>query len=339
MVPTEGTIRNKSYRVTEIIKSRSDAYDAVNGILKLLYAGQSLFENGLPRLDFDRALLWFPDIGDNSIARLESRRIALPTWSWLSVMGLSDRVEYAETAFYGPFALWYLIKGPFPPGFVEAVSVRPDSSMDDDWQIYMAIACSHGCVENVSLPLSLQTHSYHTMRDVFNTCWKGYDMPCKETLLLAIQEAEDLKTRDSVDTQRGIIVTRCQTAFLRLSLKNARWGVNITTLEGEQIGELCGDAVDIREAVTSPVYDISAKVEFSALSLSGQIIPHHSTQELEAKSPTDVEGNSLARVPLVNVLMIGWEGSPGLAHRQALGRIYLIDWIKLRREWKMVMLE
>ena len=60
---------------------RSDAYDAVNGILKLLYEGQSTFENGLPRLDFDRALLWFPDIGDDSKARLEGQRTALPTWS------------------------------------------------------------------------------------------------------------------------------------------------------------------------------------------------------------------------------------------------------------------
>ena len=253
-------------------------------------------------------------------------------------MDLSDQVQYAESAFYGPFALWYLIKSPFPPGVVEAVSVRPDSSMDDDWQIYMATACSHGCVENVSLPLSLRTHSYHTMRDIFNTCWKGYDMPCKETILLAIQEAEYLRTRDSVDAQRGIIVTRCQTAFLRPSPKVSAWGVNITTLEGEQIGELCGDAVDIRKEVTSPAYDTSATIEFSAISLSGQMIPHYSTPELEAKSLTDVEGNSLARVPIVNVLMIGWEGSLGLAHRQALGRIYLIDWVKLRREWKTVML-
>lgn len=317
---------------------RSDAYEAVNDIFESLYEGQSKFESGLPRSDFDRALLWFPRIGVTSTARPEIHFIALPTWSWSSIMGLSDEIFYRQTEFYGPFAHWYVIKGPFPPGSVEVVSVRPNSRMDDDWQIYMAIACSYGCVENVSVPFSLKVHSIYTMRDTFNTCWKGYDMPCKETILLAVQEAEYLKTKDRVDIQPEIIVTRCQTASLRLSASLSTSVVSITDLEGGRIGQLCGNAVSIREEITLPVYDKGTKFEFCALSLSGQRERDHVTPEFEAKKVIDVERNSFAKVPLVNVLMIGWEGSTGLAYRRALGWIYLIDWIRLRREWKMIML-
>ena len=331
--------RHLTHYTSRKLTYRSDAYDAVKGILNSLYDGKSTFENGLPRLDFDRALLWFPDNGENSITRLESQGPAMPTWSWSSVMGLSDQVRYQETAFYGSLTIWHLIKGPFPPGSIEAVNIGQDPSVDDDWQTYMAIACSNDCVENFSLPLSLQTHGFSSMRDTFNTCWKIYQKPCKETMLLAIQETEFLKTRDSVfvhDTEPGFVVARCQTTFLPLAPKSAMYDVNITNSEGERIGQLCGGAAKIREEVTSSIYDRSAEVEFIALSLSGLTIRVYSSEELEAKKFIDAEGHSLAKVPIVNVLMISREG--GLAHRRALGWIYLIDWIKLHREWKMIML-
>ena len=331
--------RHLTHYTSRKLTYRSDAYHAVNGILNSIYDGKRSFENGLPRLDFDRALLWFPDIGENSINRLESQVTAMPTWSWSSVMGLSDQVRYQETAFYGPLTIWHLIKGPFPPGSIEAANIRQDSSLDDDWQTYMAIACSNDCVENFSLPLSLQTHDFSTMRDKFKTCWKAYRKPCKETMLLAIQETEYLKARANVfvhDTEPGLIVARCQTAFLRLAPKSAMYDVNITNMEGERIGQLCGDAAKIREEVTSSIHDKSAKVEFIAISLSGLTIRVYLKEELEAKNFVDADGHSLAKVPIVNVLMISREGS--LAHRRALGWIYLIDWIKLRREWKMIML-
>jgi hypothetical protein len=168
---------------------RSDAYDAVSGILKSLYDGESALENGLPRSDFDRALLWYPHIGKNSITRPETPGAALPTWSWSSAASLSDQVRYHETSFYGSLVIWYVITGQSSPGSIEVANMQSDLSKDDDWQIYMAVACSNGCMENASLPVSPKTHNFSTMRVIFNTYWKGYSMLGKEKMLLAIHES------------------------------------------------------------------------------------------------------------------------------------------------------
>lgn len=48
------------------------------------------------------------------------------------------------------------------------------------------------------------------------------------------------------------------------------------------------------------------------------------------------DGKALAKVPIVNVMMIEWDGTFG--HRREPGFVYLVDWMKLRREWKEIML-
>ncbi len=274
---------------------RSDAYDAVGGILKSLYDGASALENGLPRLDFDRALLWYPHIGKNSISRLETPRAALPTWSWSSVISLSDEVRYHETSFYGSLLIWYVMTGHSPPGSIEVANMQSDLSMVDDWQIYMAVACSNGCVENVSLPVSLKTHSFTTMQVIFNTYWKGHSMLGKEKLLLAIHETRYSNTMNSGilhDTKPGVIITKCQTASLRLAAKSSRYSVDIINSDEERIGELCGEAAKIREKVTSSEYDTSQKLEFGAISLSGRMIRDYEIAEMGPKRVFDTDGNS-----------------------------------------------
>lgn len=332
--------RHLMHYTSRKLSYRSDAYNALNGILKSLYDGKNAFLYGLPRVDFDRALLWYPDIGKNLITRLETQAAVLPTWSWSSVMSLSDHVRHQATDFYGTLVPWYQIHGPFPPASMEAVNTHLDSNMGDDWQVYMAIACRDGCVENVSFPFPLKTNNFSTVRRMFNTRWKDYYTFCKETILLAIKATEYPQTKDGIimdGTKPGVIVTRCQTAFLQLAPKSATYSLNIVNSEGRRIGELCGDAAKLREEVTSAGYDKSVKLEFIALSLSGETIRAYSSEELRAKKYFDIDGSSLAKVPIVNVLMVGWEGS--FAHRQGLGWIYLIDWVNLHREWKVVMLE
>ena len=50
-------VRHLSHYTSCKLTYRFDTYDALNGILKSIYDGKNTFENGLPRLDFDRALL------------------------------------------------------------------------------------------------------------------------------------------------------------------------------------------------------------------------------------------------------------------------------------------
>lgn len=315
---------------------RQDAYGALYGITKSLYNGTDTMINGLPRVDFDRSLLWYTDIGKNPITRLETQGVTLPTWSWSSIMGLSDQVQYQATSFYGTLSPWYHVNGPLPSGSIEALNIHPDSTPDDDWQVYMAIACRDGCLENTSFHLSLASDNFSAVRDLFNTRWKDYRTFCKDAIPLSIKVDELPHDVITQNTKPGVIATRCPTTFLSLAPKPTYF-FNILNLEGERIGELCGDAAHLREQATSPGYDKSIKFEFIALSLSGIRIMPYSSKELGPKNYIDADDNSLAKVPIVNVLMIAREGS--FAHRRELGWVHLMDWAKLRREWKVVVLE
>ncbi|KAF2829382.1 HET-domain-containing protein [Ophiobolus disseminans] len=67
----------------------SDIYDAFNGIGKALYGSWELFDDhvyGLPIMDFDAVLLWYPAKTSLHKAR-RSEQVNLPSWSWVSVCG------------------------------------------------------------------------------------------------------------------------------------------------------------------------------------------------------------------------------------------------------------
>ncbi|KKZ60194.1 hypothetical protein EMCG_05116 [[Emmonsia] crescens] len=361
--PFRSFARHLRHYTSRKLTYRSDAYEALYGISKSLYKNKNsgtdtmMMINGLPRVDFDRALLWYANIGKNPIMRLETAQGAiLPTWSWSSIMGLAeDQVHYQATGFYGPLTPWYNINdpnpNPIPSGsgsIIEAFNVRPDSnSPDDDWQVYMAIACMEGCMGKeriASLPLSLTTDNFSTVCEMFNRRWKDYYSFCKDAIPSTIKTTE-LPPPQAI-TQRtnpklgGVIATKSQVAFLNLELKPSH-SFNITNSSGERIGELCGDAWKLREehaqakALGSGTIP-SNKFEFIALSLSGIGIMPYSSKELGPKNYVDVDGNPLDKVPIVNVLMIAWDGD--FARRRELGWVYLVDWAKLRREWRVVML-
>ena len=332
-------VRHLEHYTSRKLTYRSDAYKALYGISNSLYNGKNMIISGLPRVDFDRGLLWYPDIGKNSITRLETQGAILPTWSWSSIMSLSDQARYRATNFSGTLVPWYDINSPSPSGSIEPCNVHPDCNPDDDWQVHMAIACRDGCVENISLPFSLTTINFSTVRKMFNARWKDYHMFCMEAIPLAINASELPQAKGGVishNTKPGAIATRCQEVFLRLAPKPS-FSFDIINSEGGRIGELCGDTAKLREQAASPTYDTSVKFEFIALSLSSEKIMAYSEEKLRPKNYIDVDGKSLPRVPIVNVLMIAWEGA--FAQRRELGWIYLIDWAKLRREWKTIILE
>ncbi|OJD21120.1 hypothetical protein ACJ73_07540 [Blastomyces percursus] len=341
---------------------RSDAYEALYGISKSLYknkdrdtTGMSMMINGLPRVDFDRALLWYANIGENPIMRLETAQgLVLPTWSWSSIMGLTeDQAHYQATGFFGTLVPWYSMNDSTSVSagsrsVIEAFNVRHDSyDPDDDWQVYMAIACMEGCLgdkRNAALLFSLTTDNFVTVREMFNKRWKDYHNFCKDVMPSIIKLNElplsEAITQGTNPKLAGIIATKAQAAFFNLEPKPS-YSFNITNSSGERIGELCGDAEQLREeharakasgSSTAP----SSKFEFIALSLSGIGIMPYSSKELELKNYVDADGNALDKVPIVNVLMIAWDGN--IARRCQLGWVFLVDWVKVSREWKVVMI-
>lgn len=320
------TSRNLTYR--------SDAHKALYGITTSLYKGPRAFLSGLPVVDFDRALLWYPDYGTSIIERHETQGETLPTWSWSSVMGLSDPVHYQATEFYGTLAPWYHIDGDVQSsGSIAALNGQPDSKPDEDWQVYMAIAIKEGCVGSISLAFSLETDNFLAVRELFNTRWKDYHAFRREAIPLTIKTSEIPRGVLTGAPKQGVIATKSHTALLRVTPRPS-YSFDIINSEGEIIGGLCGDAAKLREQVISPGYNSSAKFEFVALSLSGRM---SSSEEDSRKTYMDVDGNWLNKIPIVYVLMIANNGD--FAHRRELGWIYLVDWARLRREWKVMVLE
>ncbi|KAL4898302.1 heterokaryon incompatibility protein-domain-containing protein [Aspergillus ambiguus] len=338
-IPEDGSrfqsfTRHLGHYTSRKLTYRSDAHKALYGISTSLYKGAGAFIKGLPVVDFDRALLWYPDIGQNAIERLETQEEILPTWSWLSVMSLSDPVHYQATDFYGTLAPWYDINGRVASsGSIAALNGHPESEPDEDWQVYMAMAIKEGCVGSVSLAFSLTADNFPAVRELFNSHWKDYQSFCREAIPLTIK-ASDLPHGIATDgAQQGVIATRCHTALLRVTPRPS-YSFDIINSEGDMIGGLCGDTASLREQALSPGYNSRAEFQFIALSVSGKRLY---SGESSQKNYTDVDGNPLNKIPIVNVLMIANHGV--YAQRQALGWIYLVDWATLQRVWNIIVLE
>lgn len=326
--------RHLKHYTSRNITYRSDAHKALYGISMSLYKGPGALLNGLPVVDFDRALLWYPDIGENAIERHEAQGEILPTWSWSSVMGLSDPVHYRAADFYGTLAPWYHISDHIScSDSIAALNGDPDSGLNDDWQVYMAIAIKEGCVRNVSLAFSLETDTFPTVRELFNTRWKDYHSFRNEAIPLTIKTSELPHGIFTDPAKEGVIATEAQTAFLRVTPRPSS-SLDIINSEGDIIGGFCGDAAKLREQAISSGYNSHAEFEFISLSLSGA---KFYSEDSSLKNYIDADGNWLNKAPIVNVLMIASSG--GVSHRRELGWIYLIEWAKLRREWRTIVLE
>ena len=321
---------------------QSDVYNAITGIMKMLYKDDDAFINGLPQVDFDRALLWEPRgglDGQTNLRHLETDQILCPTWSWSTAMNHLERVSYnREKELYGSLAIWYQInKLPSSADYqLQAVNFHSKTKMDDDWALHMAIACEEGLAENF-LPLwSLRKDSFSTIREKAHACWPDYLTFCKERVKSAqsrpwYQRACFVKPIP----KPGILLTRTQTGLLRL--QDGHSNVCLVDSGGSIIGKICGDVAWLKGEITSPNYDKNTSYEFIALSLSNEWIPHYPPAERHILKFFDVDDKPLDRFLTVNLLMIGWRGQ--YAHRKALGWAYLKNWVKVDRIWKTVMLE
>lgn len=322
---------------------RSDTYNAFIGITNLLYGShsESTFIYGLPKVDFDRALRWYANMGTSTPSRLETQDITCPTWSWSSAMGHSDEVHYQETKFYGALTLWYRKSATPMPGDeqLEAINTHINTKVDEGWETYMAISCEEGCVRNASTSWSLKSNSFSTIRESFTARWSNYHAFRKDTLQSRelSQWSENLHI-PAGDVKDGVILAEPQTAFFRVGTKPSKsYGLAIFDSEDNAIGELCGEVTQLREEVDSPQYERTATCEFIACSISGLHIRPYSGKERETKNYSDVEGKMLDMLPIVNLFMIQRRGK--YAYRRELGWVYLKDWAKSDRTWEMVMLE
>ena len=324
----EYTSRRLSYQ--------SDVYNGITGIMKALYGRDSVFIEGLPQVDFDRALLWFCETGKTSGRFIGTEEKSCPTWSWSAIINHSDRAMYRETAQYGTFVPWYKRADGSSPvnGQLETVNLHSETEMDEDWGLYMAIACEIGLMGSIPITWSLKTDSFSAIRERFSAAWPDYHTFCTKALQSIYSPEWCQKTNSFMPAmKKGVLMTITQSGFLRLKERTREYGLSLIDSEGDIVGRLCGDAARLHSEVTSPHYDKNAWHEFIALSLSG----HTGFEEKDPKEYLDVDGTRLDSLLVVNLLMVGRRGL--YTHRRELGWVYLKDWAKIHREWKMIMLE
>ena len=336
--------RHLLYYSTRNLSYHSDVYHAFTGITNVLYGRDSRMINGLPEVDFDRALRWWVNLGTQSISRLENGEAVCPTWSWSTAMGCAgDTIVYQGTDLYGSLALWYRVRpASLPLGSeIEPVNFHPDTEMDDNWEIYMAIACEEGCLRNVDRCWSSAAGSFRTMREKIVARWPGYHTYCKD----ALQPPEPLELlrryenfNDLVyESKPGLIFASTQCALLQLrAIPEQGVGVGIFNHQGDFIGEICGQASRLREKVLSRAHEKEILYEFVALSVSGREAISHADEAM-TNNYYDEEGQPIVPIPIVNLLLIEWSGK--YAARKQLGWAYLKQWGKVEREWKTVRLE
>ncbi|KAF2798680.1 HET-domain-containing protein [Melanomma pulvis-pyrius CBS 109.77] len=325
---------------SRILSYPTDTYNALIGIGNMLYKTKytESFICGFPKMDFDRALRWYAWDGGKAAERLETPEIVCPTWSWASAMVQREEVRYQDTEFYGTLVVWYT--GVVAPASkaeqLEAINMQAKTRVDEEWEIYMALASEEGCFPNAPVSWSSKSYTFGGTRNKFHARWSSYHAFCIDVFLSseASQRFED-KGVSMKDSERGRILAVAQIAFFRL--KERQYGLEILDSENNVIGKLCGDATKMRKEYLSPEHDRNALCEFVSISLSGLHIRSYTGKERETKNYSDATDVSLLTLPIVNLLMIGRREK--YAYRKELGWVYLRDWAKANRKWERVILE
>ncbi|KAJ5898734.1 Heterokaryon incompatibility [Penicillium tannophilum] len=122
-----------------------------------LYEGPGAFINGLPVVEFDRALLWYPEL----VKMLSNVTKLRRNITNVVVVISHGPVQYSSLPSSG--FLWNI-----SPLVAPALNGDLDSGLDDDWQVYMAIAIKEGCVRSVSRAFSLETDTLPSISELFN---------------------------------------------------------------------------------------------------------------------------------------------------------------------------
>jgi hypothetical protein len=308
---------------------RSDVYSAFSGIMNTLFGSATLY-HGLPSAHFDRAPLWYTMASRSESMEREERGVAFPSWSWYSYIRSDDEITYQHNSFHGTLVAWY--------GYDDAVNEvlalndEVDADMDKDWRLSMALTFSETGITK-GWTISLARQSWSDIHAAATQRWPDYSVFYRDVSLFA--DITPSIARQIRQKTPGAMLGRAHVAILGLDSKIA-WA-NILDTQGQKVGQLCG--VTPRIAMDSEALEDSKanKFEFIALSLFGKYRNNVSEDEWENKRHTDGQGEKIEELPLVHVMLIAWEGP--VAHREAIGWVYLIDWVAAARKWKTIILQ
>ncbi|KAE8448914.1 hypothetical protein EG329_008710 [Mollisiaceae sp. DMI_Dod_QoI] len=327
------TSRNLSFQ--------SDIYNAFGAIMNALYRDNLGLKHGLPRKDFDQALLWICCHWRTPGALPAIRRVdsmSLPTWSWSSFLGSAG--QGSQGAFIGTLVLWHELSNKGEPFLLEPILADETPwHWENDWggpsqklqppQLYLAHAWNQDCDIEDDLPGSRLGDSFSDIGQKLTTRWPRYQDYWKEMVFSQHLGHVEL-SQDQQQFREGMIICKAQSAFFGVEL--AREGVYRIVGPNGGVGIVRADEPRARELFVSRT-STDDVYEFVGLSISvdtnGQILdvdsafqteyddlfaaghggetPYKSVLERRDFDITyfDSAGRMLKSPPIVNVMLIG----------------------------------
>ncbi|KAK3324946.1 heterokaryon incompatibility protein-domain-containing protein [Apodospora peruviana] len=331
-----------------------DIYNAIDGVASALYGGFQSLLSGLPRQEFDEALLWCLDEKINSTLQGAAFNGSSPSWSWSStdrdIALLNDTnrrsIDYCDT-----LTAWSLINQ--HGNSLESVRTMPGGKPLSHFQenqdsfaerlLFSVLAWSQGCI-NRPCPFA-QPHetTFAATRANIRARWSCHHRYWLEALqdVVATSPTETNVSPSPSPSSASTVLASVQSAFFRLQRSGQRNKMSgrivfddlcITHANGQSAGLLiAGDLVfDLG-------LDITAKstFEFIALSIgtSDSIVLPDGRLTFR-----DGAGKLLYPLPVVNVMMVERTGEKSV-RRISVGWIYLTSWIRAEPKFGTVFLE
>lgn len=357
----------------------SDIYNAFTGIASALYGDvDESYLYGLPRPNFDMALLWHPEVSTSRRTSTIVRDPGVeryPTWSWTSItepICYNNSREWVET-----LVRWR--SNPTELGVTEARTPQrlersddPDEQepSEDEKSLILAISWSFGCTEAdwPFKPLSestfeeIQVNLRTTAHQPDTLCSKWYQMLPEPMLPVPEQEGGRGKIPEA-------LTTRAQTAVFKVKTHETfghehRGGRSLDVLNeiGECIGILDSEDPSVENDLTWSLEKGIEKIECMGISLGIRgsmtcLMPDlfSNMDILDQKSALrgrpeldltfrDRAGDILPVAgsfvyPTIPVVnVMAIRWQGPYAYRVTIGWILLTKWVKAKREFKDVLL-
>ncbi|KAJ5927936.1 heterokaryon incompatibility [Penicillium verhagenii] len=279
-----------------------DIYNAIEGIASALYAAKHPLWLGLPRNDFDKALLWCPDAGASENEILKSKVMPgglIPSWSWSSSKQsvlLLDDCNRRPLRYCGPLVTWnsfrktdegYKIESLVPNSAVDFQCPRCksgdeptgnayDGKYKDEQLLQIVVAWSQGCIDSAYPFKPLTKTSIRDLEKSIDVSWQCKHHSWQFQALRNRPSNDFLSRMDAIDKSLkdklgpDLIFTRAQSGFFKLNLPTdqSQYLRDYPIVEnGKTVGVLIGQDADL-QAELLPRVEAGQNFEFIALSVS-----------------------------------------------------------------------
>lgn len=331
----------------KMITDREFSYDwdilnGFSGVLNCLFGKDHRF--ALPLEDFDYAFLWNP--GREHTKREAQGGSAFPSWSWVSIKGA---IWYNEKSQLIPVSSWVFLDdneaGQVPwPRERDGISLLEVAVSSILWR--------HGCMVE-SFPTNLYfkgkfgeyakmfRKNWPTRRDFFNEC-RGIRQNSQEKLIM-LGRFDDAQI--AVGSKHGTVLSYLQAAVLTMALRGEEIAL---CYEGRQIGVVyfdfpsdCSKALEMLQR---------APMEVDVFALSASWYPNYmdgcnEDDDIDLQSgilnaePSGSTNSIIGALELIWMKVMVTRTSNGVFYRTGLGDVQLMDWLKVERKFKAIVLQ